>query len=409
MSDSIQEITPKQSSVISIMRGIAIFFVVMLHAKDFFLANIYAYNGTNDNLTFQFELLNVGASRVGIFFFISGFLLYKLRNRESNTKQYFTKRIARLAPLWLTFFIISTIAATLAITWWFPANHYLFTNFYGNGFNLNDPTLILPALAYLLFFGWLMPSYFNTAIPGGWSIQMEAINYALFPILNRINFTTIFLTATAVQTSYTIYYLIDYPQNKETYLTQVSQGQTPSIEILYLITTSIYWFITGMYLAHYTNTNQLNTRPKLTPETLAFGTLTLATITTTWLSHPAWYPSTQIQTTILIILVALTATWITTNTHKPKTILTNLGKYSYGIYFVHFIILAPTTYYASLLAQPYINTNLPLVWLTYTTMLLTSITACYYISKLLYETIEKPWIVKAHKQNQPADKTIHDR
>ena len=398
-----------QSSVISIMRGIAIILVVMLHAKDFFLSNIYAYNGSNDDLTFQFELLNIGASRVGIFFFISGFLLYKLRNRESNAKQYFTKRIARLAPLWITFFTLSTIAATLAVTWWFPANHYLFTNFYGNGFNLTDPTLILPALTYLLFFGWLMPSYFNSAIPGGWSIQMEAINYALFPILNRISFTTIFIAATVVQATYTICYLIDYPQNKETYLTQVGQGQTPSIEIFYLITTSLYWFIAGMFIAHYTNTTPLISKPKLTPENLAFATLTLATITTTWLSHPAWYPSNQIQTAILITITALIATWITTNTTALAQTLTSLGKYSYGIYFVHFIILAPATYYASLLAKQYINTSLPLVWLIYTTMLLTSITVSYYISKLLYKTIEKPWIVKAHKQKQAADKTIHDR
>jgi peptidoglycan/LPS O-acetylase OafA/YrhL len=103
--------------------------------------------------------LAIGSWAVPGFFVISGYAMDHVYRERFDLRTFVVARVARLVPLWVPVVLISAI--------WF---------------NRTNPGLV--ALNLTGAFGFVEPG--RTSIPsGGWSIGIEAVFYALFPILVR--------------------------------------------------------------------------------------------------------------------------------------------------------------------------------------------------------------------------------
>ena len=127
------------------------------------------------------EILYLGRYGVEVFFFLSGWLLAALYGfqGDSISKGFFRRRLARIYPLWIIFLII----------YFLLGRFYQVGGFYqseNSKFDLqivNDPLVItILALTFTLF---LSSNLWNSVIPGGWSIQSEICHYVLFPFIRR--------------------------------------------------------------------------------------------------------------------------------------------------------------------------------------------------------------------------------
>jgi len=144
----------KKLQFLDSLRGFAILLVLLIHSGG--LAELYGH---------KLELADLGQRGVQLFYQISAFsLLYShYERREISNRCFFIRRFFRIAPL----FYLSIIA------------NYIWVVLIAR-----NPPLSLAAYAsgFTFLFG-LHPSTINTIAPAGWSVAVEAIFYAVFPIM----------------------------------------------------------------------------------------------------------------------------------------------------------------------------------------------------------------------------------
>jgi len=141
--------TTKRFDYLDALRGLAVFLVLLAHCKE--LDKSLSLPPTISNLT--------GTARYGVqlFFEISAFtIFYSLIHRDSNIKNFIIRRIFRIAPLYLLAVLI------------YPFLFYSPTE----GIALNA-----------LFLHGFFPEYINRIVPGGWSVGIEVLFYAMAPFL----------------------------------------------------------------------------------------------------------------------------------------------------------------------------------------------------------------------------------
>jgi len=165
------------------LRGLAILSVIMAHANH--------YGKTTSNIIGDFA--NTGAMGVQLFYLASAFTLFlSMKSRMSKekypTRNFFIRRFFRIAPMYYIAII-----------------YYLWQNGLGAQYWLGDATHISVTniLSNVFFLHGFNPYWINSIVPGGWSIAVEMMFYAILPFLflkikniyQAFNFLTITILA----------------------------------------------------------------------------------------------------------------------------------------------------------------------------------------------------------------------
>lgn len=173
------------------LRATAIVGVIAAHTAQS-LGDIQRGSGAEID-AWLLSFFNQGGYGVQVFFFLSGFLLAMLYGFSDldvrvavTARSFWVKRIFRIWPLWVLFFLLTVIRPVL-----FPESPggwegFITTNI---GFGPANET-ILVALQ-LTFLVWLVPVVWGGVIAGGWSIQAEMLHYAFFALFRKRKLETI--------------------------------------------------------------------------------------------------------------------------------------------------------------------------------------------------------------------------
>ncbi len=143
------------------VRGMAILAVIATHS----LSATVAVTGSYSIPPPIFRAFDFGQFGVPLFFALSGWLLFALYTGNDNFSQkvYWSRRIARIWPLWIIFVVLSFVA------WGIPESGL--------------PTVV-SLLISIFFLGWWSSAL--VAIPlGGLTIQQEVGHYVLFSFLRK--------------------------------------------------------------------------------------------------------------------------------------------------------------------------------------------------------------------------------
>lgn len=169
------------------VRTIAIISVVMSHVvQSYTIYNSYS----ND---FLYVIFYAGRYGVELFFFLSGALLYKQyidsSYKQANNifiKRFILNRIARIYPLWVAFLLFYFLIFIFFNRGGIQAqSEKIFSaeSLIIGGGTISYTILLVIFILHLSFFYWIFPGYSFDIVPGGWSIQLEMFNYALFAYL----------------------------------------------------------------------------------------------------------------------------------------------------------------------------------------------------------------------------------
>ena len=89
---------------IQALRGVAALMVALMHVAGF-----ASRSGVEASIQFKAFMQNIGHVGVDIFFVISGFIVYKILERENDMVNFAIKRVARIYPLYLVIVLITVI------------------------------------------------------------------------------------------------------------------------------------------------------------------------------------------------------------------------------------------------------------------------------------------------------------
>jgi peptidoglycan/LPS O-acetylase OafA/YrhL len=178
----------KRNLWIDVLRGLAILGVVLVHTMQ--TTNSLLVGDRSVAFTYLIELGRYG---VDVFFFISGWLLASIYGLDGNNlgKDYLFRRISRIYPLWVLFLCLNLL------TWQINGNAKVISEFAGSRLD-NSAALIVITIMALTFTLFLSGALWNVVIPGGWSIQAEVAHYILFPLLRNKSPRLILQIATVV-------------------------------------------------------------------------------------------------------------------------------------------------------------------------------------------------------------------
>lgn len=171
---------------IDALRGYAILAVIVTHA---FPMN----SGLEGALR---KIVDQGARGVELFFLISALTLtMSWHARHENMLKFYVRRFFRIAPIF-----------------WLGIIYYSYPNYWST-----DHIEWSPILLTALFLNGWNPTYFNSVVPGGWSIVVEMNFYLLFPffVARMRNFmAAMFLVTVSLSIAYLSFTLIAVLQNE---------------------------------------------------------------------------------------------------------------------------------------------------------------------------------------------------
>lgn len=150
----------KKIDYLDSLRGIAIILVIIVHTSQYGAAVLGFFKDSFED----------GAYGVQLFFVASAFTLFlsnDSRKEENQIRNFFIRRFFRIAPM----FYIGIL-------------YYLWQNGFGSRYSLGDASEITSAniISTFTFTNSLNPYYINAIVPGGWSIAIEFLFYALLPL-----------------------------------------------------------------------------------------------------------------------------------------------------------------------------------------------------------------------------------
>ncbi len=154
----------KKLDYVDALRGLAILGVIVVHTSHY---------GTSNLPHALAKIVSEGARGVQLFYVASAFTLFlsfKSRSRQEHSpvRNFFLRRFFRIAPMYY-----------LGIC------YYLIQDGLGPRYWLGDATHITPLniLSNFTFLHGLNPYWITSLVPGGWSIAVEMMFYALTPLL----------------------------------------------------------------------------------------------------------------------------------------------------------------------------------------------------------------------------------
>jgi len=358
-------ISSRRNLYIDSLRGLAVISVVSVHS----LQIVSAGNQPPQQSTF----MHFGQYGVELFFMISGWLMFMLYGRSNNfsINTFARRRLARIYPLWALFVIIG---ATLNYCGIAP----YFGTISGNSRFSEDFSFILTILLGLSFTLWTYAPFWNSVVPGGWSIQCEIFNYVLFSMCRRIALKKIVVYMTALNV---ISFL--FSKNNLTGEPAVISEIVEAINRLNII-SSFSYFLFGILVFHFSNLIESNSNfHSLWKASKAHMPLVSVFIFSILVTPIAF--GNQIHCMLYVAGSLLLCSFLTKfpNLSAP---FVNFGKFSYSIYFTHFFVLS-----AIFRIRPRIlfesQQNIGLIWIILT---LFTLLTTYLIGKMSWKFFEFP-------------------
>lgn len=287
---------PRKYAYIDSLRGLAILFVVMVHAGQ--------YGAKTEHFpSWLAAFVESGKYGVQLFFLVSAYTLM-LSHRSRQTEQdhlfrFFVRRFFRVAPLYY--------AAVL-----------YYVSGRASAFHFSDFRMgripVPVTIANLFFAHGIQPDWINRLVPGGWSITVEMTFYLVLPLV------TLFVKNLNQSVWLLLFSLV---------VRQVAEslaGSLPPMFRYYYFPNQFPVFCLGI-------TAYFAAQPR---EALRPLTLLLLGLAIVWLSVEGIPPHFVYASAFALLLLALR--------QHPYRLLVNpfftfLGKISFSVYLIHFIVL----------------------------------------------------------------------
>jgi peptidoglycan/LPS O-acetylase OafA/YrhL len=306
------------------VRGLAIISVVGVHTAQA-ASHALVANAHDPSVFDMWALLfaQLGKYGVELFFFLSGVLLAKVYGTESkiSLKAYAARRLGRILPLWYMFSLFSFLL-------------YLFFN-EGYWKGLLDMTEggvsghILIAISAIFFITWaIIPGVATEqrVVGGGWSIESEVAHYALFPIFRKLSSLKLIavISVSGFLASLNDFLIHSIPALKEI---------ATRLESLSIFTT-LPFFLGGLLLVGW---DQTVIKKSLTWKYLPFWMMSF----TGWVLFLInGVPYGFVYEAVGFVILAFGASYVLGKSRLVSKAMSQVGKFSYFIYFLHFYVVA---------------------------------------------------------------------
>ena len=309
-----KDITIRKYDYIDAVRGIAVLGVVLVHTSQW----------VQTSSPFLFLLAKEGQVGVQLFYLASALTLFlsmgARTQRESRPlAKFFIRRFFRIAPLFYLGIVVYMIYPGGYVKYWAP----------------NGVDWWYVPLTALFMHGW-NPETINSVVPGGWSIAVEMTFYLLVPFL--------FLTLTTVRRTLVVLFgavLLNAwlsPLAVEFWKERYPPGQHFLANHFgdYWFFSQLPIFIMGIFVYHVI---------KLTPYRdfktglfLLLVSLFIFTASLTSASYENLIPRHYFYGVGFILFVLSLHYW--PNRMLVNPVITTIGKWSFSIYLVHFMVLS---------------------------------------------------------------------
>jgi peptidoglycan/LPS O-acetylase OafA/YrhL len=288
------------------LRGLAILSVILVHASQRFPSEINSLD----------YLAGLGRFGVQLFFFISAFTMcymWKLREGESNpVKNFYLRRFFRIAPLF-----------------WMAIPFYLLAN----GFDIrNEAPEGVGAKQILLtatFLHGFTPNSINSVVQGGWSIAVEMTFYTLFPllILKIKDKKLLYLSLAFIIWLFNILIFKDFITNYFSATNQAINTLAITDFLYYNFINQAPIFLIGCYLFYLQNHSLKNCEIFIFISWILLG-----------IALQIFAEIDGIKFLAVYLAIGL-FTYICIKKNIRFNLIEKLGKNSYAIYLLHFLIL----------------------------------------------------------------------
>lgn len=308
----------ERNRYLDVLRGFAILGVITIHVGSTVNGMLWAHSASLPGWLTQ--ITDFGRFGVQLFFLLSGWLLQNLYGGASaplNLRQFFVRRLARIYPLWILFL---GAGFTLPLLGFSTGIGQLLGQVSGQ---TQVTGAILMLVAGLSFTLWLFAPLWNTVVPGGWSIQAEVGHYLLFPWLRGLSAVGLLwfvagfrlLTAAVSATGGVL-----APGGVF--------GDLATAWVRLGLFNSVLFFVAGMLVSRW-----LASRRR--PRWREASALAAVALTVPLCPDGAW----QIFLQLTFIAGALWLGWAVARSNPWSSLFARLGKYSYFMYFFHFLLL----------------------------------------------------------------------
>jgi peptidoglycan/LPS O-acetylase OafA/YrhL len=301
-----------------VLRAISILGVCLSHI-------VQTFTTSNDHFLNEaaYQTFYLGRFGVEAFFFLSGCLMCHLYSNNSQTqisnRGIIVKRFARIYPLWLLFFLVYVLQASV----FSRGNWILAQNKMSNVFN--EFTGIVLSLLTLLFLLWIFPPIFDMVIPGGWSIQIEIFHYLIFLFVRKKS--TIFICIIGIFSNLICLVLINQSYELISNLQKILMSFT--------LNSTFWYFASGIFLVKAIQQVKKGVKTieivkKYSLKLTLYVTYSLSTFALPLYSGPHLLA-------LIFLFSSIMASWLISGTIVPRKIAQMIAKYSYFMYFFHFI------------------------------------------------------------------------
>jgi exopolysaccharide production protein ExoZ len=372
-----------ESRMIDVTRALAIMLVLLVHTALMVVSP--AVSPVSVKIAGAIGILNLGAAGVALFFVISGYLLNMIYSRgDFAPRKFWVRRFGRIYPAWLFWTAIAVVATFIPSSQVFSGR-----SAYGTGILPDSIEHVGTIVLHLVFLGFLVPAMWNSFIPGGWSIQAEMFNYALYPLIRKSRFWVVLVVVLGLEVVHFAIVLIPIP----------IPGPWAAILATYL--TSPVWFVVGVFLSRVTaaargtsTTGDLPLEASLVAGVLAFAVLA-----------GLGGPFVSQATSLAVIVGAIAVSYGIVRTGRWKPFIP-IGKYSYGIYFSHLLFITPLAWAVARITKfigPAGTKVLaaPMVVIVFVTILGLS----FLVARVVFELVERrplEWARRYPRRGSPA-------
>ena len=295
----------KKYEYIDSLRGIAILLVILVHVSFI--------DGIGPAMSYFHEKVELfiknGHLGVNLFFVVSAFTLMlshqKRQYEDHANRNFFIRRFFRIAPMYYLAIIYFTFAYYTGLDfsdldWGNIPKKELFTN--------------------ILFINGFFPEYIHRYVPGGWSITVEFMFYAMFPFLfprmKDINIIFVFTLITLLISTVVNLFLTGTYADHNDFLSLYIIAQLPVFSL-------------GM-LAFFIVTNK-DKLAEVKLSSLCYLTVTILIYCYVAINYDFLY---SIVFFLLLVMLAQKNYRLFSN-----KILAKIGKVSFSLYLMHFVMM----------------------------------------------------------------------